>query len=274
MSRPLRIQYPGAFYHITNRGNERKPIFKDNGDRKQFLKILSQSVNNYRVVLHGFVLMSNHYHLLAETPLGNLAEFMRHFNISYTSHFNRRHHRVGHLFQGRYKSVLVEQDVYFSTVAMYIHLNPVKVGSMKSRSIEDQMGHLGCYNWSSLYGVIFPDKREDFVEYKMMLDSFGGDNPKGRKNYLLHIEKALLHGMSIKENVVGQSVLGSEEFITWVQEKFLDSSKDRERPAIGKLTSYLEESRILKLIATKAGCSLSDLIKKRGALRWLTMDLL
>ena len=87
MARALRVQYPGALYHVTNRGNDRKAIFKDDVDRREFLKILSQSINTYGVTMHGFVLMKNHWHILAQTPLGNLGEFMRHFNITYTSHY-------------------------------------------------------------------------------------------------------------------------------------------------------------------------------------------
>jgi putative transposase len=98
MARPLRIQYPGALYHVTNRGNERKALFKDDVDREAFLKILSQSIATYSVALHSYVLMANHWHMLAQTSLGNLSEFMRHFNISYTSYFNRRHNRSGHLY--------------------------------------------------------------------------------------------------------------------------------------------------------------------------------
>ena len=101
MARPLRILFPGAFYHLTNRGNERKAIFRDDEDRRQFIDLLHRSLDIYSVVLHSFVLMNNHWHLLAQTPLGNLSEFMRYFNIAYTSRFNRRHKRAGHLYQGR-----------------------------------------------------------------------------------------------------------------------------------------------------------------------------
>ena len=110
MARPLRIQFPGALYHVTNRGNERKPIFKDDTDRRKFLGILSESNAIYSTRLCSYVLMLNHWHFLLETLLGNLSEFMRHFNITYMSAFNRSHNRVGHLFQGRYKSVLVDKS--------------------------------------------------------------------------------------------------------------------------------------------------------------------
>src|SRR3972149_606292 len=103
MARPLRIQYEGALYHVTCRGNERKSIFKDDLDKKVFLGLLSDGLKTYHIILFCYVLMDNHFHLLLETPLANLSEFMRWFNITYTSHYNRRHKRSGHLYQGRYK---------------------------------------------------------------------------------------------------------------------------------------------------------------------------
>ncbi|NOX97363.1 MAG: addiction module toxin RelE, partial [Nitrospirae bacterium] len=112
MARPLRIQYPGALYHLTCRGNEKKAIFGDDTDRETFLHQLQDSLKAYSSILHCFVLMDNHFHLLLETPLANLSEFMRQFNITYTSYYNRRHKRVGHLYQGRYKSILVDKENY------------------------------------------------------------------------------------------------------------------------------------------------------------------
>ena len=142
MARPLRIQFPGAVYHVTNHGNERKNIFQDDADRNAFLKILSESLDTYGIILHSFVLMNNHWHLLVQTPLANLSEFMHHFNITYTSHFNRRHHRVGHLYQGRYRGFLVEEDTYLSMVSRYIHINPVKTAIMRRQTPEKQLHHL------------------------------------------------------------------------------------------------------------------------------------
>jgi REP element-mobilizing transposase RayT len=120
MNRPLRIQYPGAVNHITCRGNERRDIFRDDEDRGMFLEILAGSRIIYSVRLYARVLMENHFHLLLETPLGNLNEFMRRLNITYTSFFNPRHQRVGHLYQGRYKSFLAEKENYLSALSHYI----------------------------------------------------------------------------------------------------------------------------------------------------------
>ncbi len=133
MARALRIQYEGALYHITCRGNERKAIYRDDQDRKVFLELLINGIETYNIILYCYVLMDNHFHLLLETPLGNLSEFMRWFNITYTSHYNRRQKRSGHLYQGRYKSILVEKETHLYILSRYIHLNPVRIKQMKVR---------------------------------------------------------------------------------------------------------------------------------------------
>src|SRR5664279_2859353 len=128
MARPLRIEYPGAFYHVTSRGNEQKDIFRSRKDREKFLGYLESAKERYGAVIHAFCLMNNHYHLLLETPSGNLSQIMRHINGAYTTYFNVKRKRAGHLFQGRYKAILVEADEYAKELSRYIHLNPVRVG--------------------------------------------------------------------------------------------------------------------------------------------------
>ncbi len=154
MSRPLRIQYPGAVYHVTCRGNERKEIFREDQDRITFLELLMDSQEIYQVKLYAWVLMENHFHLLLETPLGNLDQFMRRFNISYTGCFNRKYQRVGHLYQGRYKSILVEKENYLSELSRYIHLNPIRVQGMDSKTPAEKMKFLYSYRLEHL-GRVF-----------------------------------------------------------------------------------------------------------------------
>ena len=108
MARPLRIEYPGAFYHVTSRGNEQQDIFKSDVDREKFLSYLVSAGERYGAVFHAYCLMTNHYYLMLETPLGNLSLIMKHINSSYTRYFNTKHKRVGHLLQGRYKAILVQ----------------------------------------------------------------------------------------------------------------------------------------------------------------------
>ena len=126
MGRPLRISFPGAFYHVTSRGNERRSIYQTNRDFEKFIGYLESATERYGARIHCFCLMTNHYHLLLETPRGNLQAILHHLNTGYTNYFNTKKKRVGHLFQGRYKAILVEKDHYALELSRYIHLNPVK----------------------------------------------------------------------------------------------------------------------------------------------------
>ena len=126
MARSLRIEYSGAFYHVTSRGNERKTIFSDAWDLEKFLSFLESAVERHGALVHAYSLMGNHYHLLLETPNANLSRIMRDINSSYSTYFNVKWKRTGHLFQGRYKAILVESDAYAAELSRYIHLNPVR----------------------------------------------------------------------------------------------------------------------------------------------------
>ena len=272
MARPLRVQYPGALYHVTNRGNERKAIFKDEADRIEFLQILSQSIETYGIILHSFVLMNNHWHLLAQTPLGNLGEFMRHFNITYTSHYNRRHKRVGHLYQGRYKSFLVELDSYLSQVSRYIHLNPVKVSAIKRVKGKKQFDYLWNYTWSSLPGYVNKAKRYDFVDYETVLAEYGGDTRSGRQQYRKQIINDLTEGLPIKDKIVGKSILGSEGFVNWVRDTFLEENKDRERPSVRKIHRYVSQEEVIAVVENVTG--IHDVLSSKGTTRQIVMTAL
>jgi REP element-mobilizing transposase RayT len=272
MARPLRVQYPGALYHVTGRGNERKAIFKDDADRREFLQILAQSLDTYGVILHSFVLMQNHWHLLVQTPLGNLGEFMRHFNISYTSHYNRRHDRVGHLYQGRYKSFLVELDTYLSQVSRYIHLNPVKVADMGMESPNKRLHYLWNYQWSSMPGYVNKAKTLEFVEYATVLAEYGGVTRAGRQRYREQIIEDLSAGLQIKDKIIGQSILGTNGFVDWVRETFLEAHTDRERPAVGKIHRYASMEEVLALVSAETG--IRDVINSSGTTRQLVMTAL
>ena len=140
MARPLRVQFPGATYHVTSRGNERRPIFRDDRDREKFLELLNEVVERFQWSLYAYVLMSNHFHLFCMTPHSDLARGMHRLNQRYAQYFNRRYQRAGHLFQGSYKSPVIDQASYFLEVARYVVLNPVKAGMRKTAA---------GYQWSS-----------------------------------------------------------------------------------------------------------------------------
>lgn len=154
MARPQRIEYEGAVYHVTARGNERRAIFRDDADRERFLRILSESVERYEVRLYLFCLMTNHLHLVVETPRANLGQFMHRLQTAYTVYFNRRHTRCGHLMQGRYQARLVEKDAYILRLSRYVHLNPVFTAAARRRPLRERITMLRRYHWSSYCSYI------------------------------------------------------------------------------------------------------------------------
>ena len=274
MARPLRIQYPGAVYHVTCRGNEQRKIFLDDEDRKRFLRILAQSINIYSGKLHAYVLMDNHFHLLLETSLGNLSEIMRHFNISYTGFFNRRHRRVGHLYQGRYKSILVEKEAYLSVLSRYVHLNPIRLKKLEKSSAKEKLEKLLNYSWSSFPAYIDTYKRDGMIDCSLVLADYGGDTDKGRKAYLKQLIADIDTGLNVNEVIFGQSILGGEDFINWVKETFLRESETREQPSAGKIKHYQHKEAILELIEKETGKNLETLRIEKGTLRRMAIDLL
>lgn len=273
MARPLRIQYPGAVYHVTSRGNDRKEIFRSTEDKQEFLRILSSSLHIYKVKLHSYVLMENHFHLLIETPLGNLGEFMRHFNISYTGFYNRKYKRSGHLYQGRYKSILVDKDEYLSIVSRYIHLNPVRIKSVKTKAGEEKFKYLKEYRWSSLAGYI-GNRKDKMVDYGLVLSGYGGDTARGRREYRKRIVQDIAEGLDIKRDILGQSILGGDEFINWIKEKFIKGTVDRESPDHRELKRYRAEEDIIRALEKKSGESFDSIKISRHRLRPVAMDLL
>lgn len=274
MARPLRIQYPGALYHVTCRGNERRNIFLDDDDRKKFLRILSQSLNIYSVRLHTYALMNNHFHLLVETPLGNLGEFMRHFNITYTGYFNRRRKRSGHLYQGRYKSILVEKESYLTILSRYIHLNPIRIKRLAKSTDKEKLDELFSYPWSSLPGYLNVRKRETMVDYELVLAEYGGDTDKGRKAYRNDLVADIAKGLELKGDIFGQSIVGGGDFIQWVKETFLEDKDVREQPSAVEIKRYLHKEAIVRLIEKETGKTLDGLKNDKGDLRRMAMELL
>lgn len=248
MARQLRIQYPDAYYHITCRGNERKKIFLDETDRVIFFERLIRSLDIHNVRLLSYVLMPNHFHLLLTTPEGNLSEFMRHFNISYTASFNRRHHRAGHLYQGRYKSYLIDADQYLCEVSRYIHLNPVRMSSLSRQSGEKKWAALLKDDTSSLSGFLSIRKRKSFVDYGKILEYFGGDNPKGRKEYGNFVEAGIIDQRDNPLNMAkGSGIVGSVDFINWVKRRFMKEERPvREQPAMRELKKEFIPDELIK----------------------------
>ncbi len=229
MGRPLRIQYPGAWYHITSRGNERKAIFNSKGDRERFLSYLESAHERYGALIHVYCLMKNHYHLLLETPRSNLSQILHHINGAYTNYYNAKRKRAGHLFQGRYKSILVDKDAYCQELSRYIHLNPVRAGIAYSASE---------YPWSSYGYYIGVKRRPQWLIIERVLEYFDNDVKEASKYYRLFVEENLGEKMSSPlKDVFASSFLGSEEFIDWAKEKWIGfkNADVRNIPVLKKL---------------------------------------
>ncbi len=278
MARPLRIQFPDAYYHVTCRGNERKAIFIDERDETIFLKLLERSLDIYNVLLLAYVCMPNHFHLLVTTPDANLSDFMRHFNISYTSAFNRRHKRVGHLYQGRYKTFLIDADNYLLEVSRYIHLNPIRAKRLSNKAVQEKWNALFKGKMSSLPGYFSVSKRMDFVNYEFVLDYVGGDNQQGRRQYRRFIHRGLEQKLDNPlELGKGNGIIGEINFVKWVKEKFISrETPKREIPALRSLSRALEPEELIQHFVQLNAKTIEDICRrgKKSLERAMLMELL
>ena len=155
MSRPLRVEYAGAYYHVINRGNNQEKIFLNDRDKEKFLEYLAKANHRFSMIIHTYCLMSNHFHLLVETAEQNLSMAMQWINVSYATYFNRKRGRHGHLSQGRFKAILIDADQYLKHLSRYIHLNPVRAKMVPMPS---------KYQWSSYAAFIGKLKAPPFLE--------------------------------------------------------------------------------------------------------------
>ena len=277
MARPLRIQYAGAYYHVMNRGNRREDIFITDQDRKVFLDALADSCETYQIKLISYVLMSNHFHLLVQTPRANLSEFMRHFLVTYTVRFNRRNGRTGHVFQGRFKSLLVDEDEYLLPLSRYIHLNPIRTRRFEKAASSKKCEYLKKYPWSSFPGYCYLKNRTKNIDYGWFLSNyFGEDTAKGRRQYREYVCHATEGEIENPfEDVFHQSILGTQDFIDWVKKK-LPHKGQREVPSLRKLQHDIPVERIIAEVARAGDVKVEDLQDRKTKskdLRRMAMEL-
>jgi REP element-mobilizing transposase RayT len=246
MARPLRINYSGAFYHVTSRGNERKNVFKSKRDREKFFEYLESATQRYNAVIHAFCLMDNHYHLLIETPSGNLPQIMRHINGAYTTYFNVKRARSGHLFQGRYKAILVEVDEYAKELSRYIHLNPVRAKMVNTPEE---------YEWTSYQFYIGVQKPPKWLYRDFILGYFGGKVSISQKGYCNFVNAMVYEKYDNPlDEVVSSTLLGSPGFITFIKDKFLSDKKpDKDMPALKELVEKASMQDILDEVESVFG---------------------
>ncbi len=204
MARPLRIEFPGALYHVTSRGNARAKVFTDESDHRMFLDILGFVVKRFNWICHAYCLMGNHYHLLVETPDANLSRGMRQLNGIYTQKFNWKRRKTGHLFQGRYKAILVDRDEYLLELARYMMLNPVRAGR-----VEDP----DDYTWSSYRAVVGQAEKPEFLTTEGILARFGRGNKRAQRRFADFVKAGMKIKKSPWDDLKGQIYLGDESFV-------------------------------------------------------------
>jgi len=201
MARPLRIEYEGAVYHVTSRGNAKSDIYLDDEDRVLFLDVLQYVVERFGWKCHAYCLMGNHYHLMIETPQPNLSRGMGQLNGMFTQRFNRRHSRVGHVFQGRFKSIIVDKNAYLLELSRYIVRNPVAADMVKS---------VGDWQWSSYQATSGMTKAPSFLHIDWLLSQFGDSRGQAQRNYIRFAGEDV--SQSPWQLLNGPDVLGDDEF--------------------------------------------------------------
>ena len=216
MARPLRLEFAGALYHVTARGDSRETIFEDDEDRHAFLDILGTVVGDFNWLCHAYCLMGNHYHLLVETPDGNLSKGMRQLNGVYTQRSNRRHRRDGPIFQGRYKAIVVDKDSYLLELCRYVVLNPVRARLVKS---------VERWPWSSYRAMLGAQAAPAWLSTAALLAQLGRNKARARDRYRRFVAEGL-KVPSPWEELKGQIYLGDERFVKKMQAKLTRQTAD------------------------------------------------
>jgi len=225
MARPLRIEFPGAIYHVTSRGNARQDIFVTDQDRYRFLTLLEEVVARFNWLCHAYCLMANHYHLLVETVEGNLSQGMRHLNGVYSQGFNYSHARVGHVFQGRFKSITIDRDNYLLEACRYVVLNPVRAAI-----VEDPRR----YRWSSYKGTAGFEMPPSFLTVDWLLRQFSNHRQEAQKRYREFVRSGI-GAPSIWEALRSQWILGSKEFVERIKPAAKEKEAIKEIPKVQRL---------------------------------------
>ena len=264
--RPLRIYAPGAWYHLTARGNERRDIFRSAEDRLLFVSRLAEMIERYALRLQAYVLMDNHFHLLVEPAQDNLSRAMQWLGVSYSQWFNRRHRRVGHLFQGRFKAIVVDWQTCGLELSRYVHLNPVRTGrqglgktdrqrhrqgagrGVAAGGVKQRLEVLQDYRWSSYRAYVGMERKPDWLETGPVLGLMGGRKAEQRQGYRRYVEEALLEG-AVEcpwERVRGQVALGEEAFLEEIQQRL--KGDEREQTGLRQLKTRPSWEQAVKIV--------------------------
>ncbi len=264
MARPLRLEYPGALYHVTARGNARQDIFLDDDDRQRFLGVLDHVVARFHLLLHVYCLMDNHFHLVVETPDANLSKAMRQLNGVYTQAFNRRHKRVGHVLQGRFKAIVVDRESYLLELCRYVVLNPVRARITRKPD---------TYPWSSYRATAGLAPPPACLTVDWLLSQFGRQRSAAQMKYRHFVAEGIGQD-SPWAQVQGQVLLGSDRFVERLlaglrekrplkeiprQQRFADRPTLRQLFPVRSRTDRTHRNTTIRRAHVEHGYSLSDI---------------
>ncbi|HEV8657450.1 MAG TPA: transposase [Thermoanaerobaculia bacterium] len=255
MSRPLRLEYPGALFHVTHRGNEKRRIFFDDRDRRHFLELLGDTVRRFGWIVTAYALMPNHYHAVIELTDTTLSRGMQWLNGAYARWVNRRHDRVGHLFQGRFKSFLIEKESYFLEVQRYVVLNPVRAKIVERPD---------DYEWSSYRATIGHCERPSWLAADNVLLEFGPGRILARARYERFVDEGLTSSRRPWDDLVGQIYLGHESWINEVKDRLEIKPRQNEHPRSQRVLARPDMARILSAIALAMGVDETRIRRGRG----------
>ncbi|MFZ2491544.1 MAG: transposase [Thermoanaerobaculia bacterium] len=258
MARPLRIEFPGALYHVTSRGNERRPIFRSDRDRLAFLDFLGQVARRFGWSITAWVLMTNHFHLVIQTPQPNLSRGMHWLNGTYAGWFNKRHKRWGHLFGGRFKSFLIEKEAYFTLVLRYVVLNPVRAG-MVARP-ED-------YRWSSYRATAGLERAPEWLDLEAALGPFAPDPSVARTSYREFVLAKIGSTDRLWDKAIAGFYLGTESWRKRMRGLVGSKPRSTDHPTGQRAVGRPAMHAVLDSVARASGVTASDLRATRGG--WL-----
>jgi REP element-mobilizing transposase RayT len=260
------LEFEGAIYHLLGRGNARQRIFASERDQHEFVKLLEASAQRFDASVYAFVLMGNHFHLLAKTHRANLSRWMHWLMVSYTVYFNWLHRRSGHLFQGRYKSFLVEDGEYLLGLSRYLHLNPVRGAVLGRGTPAQRRDRLRAYPWSSYRGYAGLAKGFAFIEEDLVLGEFQTTRAKQRQRYRRFVEEGLLREIENPFDAVQwQAVLGSESFARKMQDRINEMRRHgREVTAVRRGAKRISPQEVVRRVAQGSGVSESTLVGRGG----------
>ena len=270
MARPPRIDFPNALYHVTSRGNGRMRIFWTDGDRQRFIDQLADSVHTYDILLYAFVMMDNHYHLLARTPRANLSSFMQRLNTSYALYARYKHQQPGHQFQGRFKAKLVENDSYLRALSRYIHLNPIKIATCQTLSGPALVARLEAYTWSSYPGYVDSSHRIGFVCYDL-LGEYGRSIAEAERQYRAYTHACLLNddGPILDALAASRYAVGSPRFVEETERRLAEQARGRPQDADLDLPrTTMEIARVDEVVTRYYGIAVEQLRERAARVGW------